>query len=552
MMRAVVASIIHLVITPVVLFLYGLTPVNHLDVFSPRQTILERLLSVSVFALWIVWLWGVWSVFVSARRRTSTSDGIRRLTAPHVTLALATLLAALGGERSPTGTYVGSPVLVDARNSEKIEGTTRLETAALAALSGVLLQRFLERQRNLARSARRGSGYERHPRLAQITLHRLFALQEGVESQKHCQVNRLGEVSIVDDSNSHQLLPLGYGSTGCVSIQLGSETTITIDSTLDVTGIVRFIESVGVLHSSSGVPPISVWHEHRYSKIQIRLSSSHSADTLDESEYRLISSDDGKSALLEPGGVRLIPFTFSSNRKHEFITLSKCLQLKPLPESNEVSNVGDSKSVDLVVRVMGPLEIVCSDGQRIHFKKAKSAELLAWLVLHRDRPSRDIARTAMWESNVQDSTFNNVVSELRRAVKEASPTLDLTDSRHQRLISVPSAIRTDVELMEDAWGIARRHGSPEAWLKVYEYVQLIRGLPFESTNFEWADAEGLTSHIMLKVMNVCGDLAQFFLTQGDVERVFHVTELGLRALPGSEEMLELRQRALGTRSTVKS
>lgn len=551
-MRAIGVTVLHLVVTPVVLILYGLTPVNHLDVFAPRQTLLERLLSVSVFALWIVWLWGAWSVFVSARRHKSPTEGIGRLTAPHITLALATLLAALGGEQSPAGTFVGSPVFVDEHGDEKSEETTRVETAALAALSGVLLQRFFERQRDLSRSARRGSGYACHPRLVQLILHRLFAMQNGAESLKHCQVDNSGAISIVDDVNRHQMLPLGYGSTGCVSVRLGSETTLTIDSTLDVTGIVRFVESVGAIHASPDVQPISVCPEQTYTKIQIRLSSSQSADRPDETKYRLVASEDGNSVLLEPGGVTLVPFTFSSNRKHEFDSLSKCLQLKPLPESDKESNVRDSESVDLVVRVMGPLEIVCSDGRQIHFKKAKSAELLAWLVLHRDRPSRDIARTAMWESNVQDSTFNNVVSELRRAVKDASPTLDLTESRHQRLISVPHVIRTDVELMEDAWGNARRHGSPEAWQKVYEYVQLIRGLPFESTNFEWADAEGLTSHIMLKVMNVCGDLAEFFLTQGDVERVFHVTELGLRALPGSEEMLELRERALGMRSTVKS
>lgn len=548
-MRAIGVTVLHLIITPVVLILYGLTPVNHLDVFAPRQALLERLLTVSVLALWIVWLWGAWSVFVSARRHKSPTDRNGRLTAPHITLALATLLAALGGEQSPAGTFVGSPVFVDVHDDEKSGETTRVETAALAALSGVLLQRFFERQRVLSRSARRGSGYARHPRLVQLILHRLFVMRKGAENPKHCQVDSSGAISIVDDLNHHQLLPLGYGPTGCISVRLGFETTLTIDSALDVAGIVRFIESVRAIDSSPDVQQVCVWHEFRCTKIQIRLPSSHCADGLNETEYRLTASDDYKTALLEPGDVRLVPFGFSSKRKDEFFSLSKCLQLKPLPKCDKTSDLRGSESIDLVVRVMGPLEIVCSDGRQIHFKKTKSAELLAWLVLHRDRPSRDIARTAMWESNVQDSTFNNVVSELRRAVKDAIPTLDLTDSRHQRLINIPRSIRTDVELMEDAWNFARRHGSPDAWLTVYEHVQQIRGLPFESTKFDWADAEGLTSHIVLKAMNVCCDLADYLLQQGDIKKVFQVTEQGLRALPGSEEMLAFREKAMRLRST---
>ena len=491
-------------------------------------------------------------MFVSARRRTSTSDGIRRLAAPHVTLALATLLAALGGERSLAGTYFGSPVLVDVRDDAKSEGTTDVETAALAALSGVVLQRFLERQRNLSRRARRGSGYERHSRLAQVTLHRLFAMRESVKNPEHHLVNPRGALSTISDSDDCFLLPLGCGPNGCVSIRLGSETIINIESNLDVLGIVRFVESVGSILLASEEQSVTIWHEHRYTKIQIRLSSSDSYDGHERAEYHLRPSDDGKTALLEPGGERLIPFTFSPSQRFEFNNLSQCLRLKPLPLNPERSNFRDSQSVDLVVRVMGPLEIVCTNGRKIHFKKSKSAELLAWLVLHRDRPSRDIARTAMWESNVKDSTFNNVVSELRRAVRDANPNLDLVGSRYQRLIDVPSTVRTDVELMEQAWENARRHGSHEAWLKVYECVQAIRGLPFESTNFNWADTEGLTSHIVLKAMNVCCDLAEYLLQQGDIKKVFQVTEQGLRALPGSEEMLAFREKAMRLRSAGAS
>lgn len=551
MMRALVASVLHLVITPVILFVYGLTPDDHLDFFSPHTTSLERLTAVSVFALWAVWAWGVWSVFVAARRGSARLHRAAGLTAPHIVLAFAALLAALGGEGSPAGTQIDNKTIVKSDGDDEPRSLAQIETAALATLAGFVLQQFFHRQIELIRRAHRGVSYERHSRLAQLSLHRLLALRKREEVNKQCQVNSSGSLPSIKSSNDDWLLPLGYGPSGFVSIRLARKTVITLESFLDANGIVTFIESVVNLTVWSGAQFTSVTREHGLTVVQIDLCEAEESSDSEVVEYRLRSAEDAEWVLLEPGNVKIIPFTFSLIRPHEFSTLSNCLQLTPVAEIIEPSHFDASQAVDLVVRVMGPLEIVCSNGRKVHFRKSKSAELLAWLVLHRDRPSRDLARTAMWDSNVQDSTFNNVVSELRRAVKSASPSLDLTESRHQRFIALPDGIRSDVDIMEGAWVRARQVGSSEEWLKVYECAQAIRGLPFESSSFEWADAEGLTSHIMLKVMNVCGDLAEYFLRRGEVDRVFHVTELGLRALPGSEEMLEWRQKALAARSTVK-
>ena len=80
----------------------------------------------------------------------------------------------------------------------------------------------------------------------------------------------------------------------------------------------------------------------------------------------------------------------------------------------------------------------------------------------------------------------------------------------------------------------------------------IRGLPFEGARYDWADAEGLTSHIVLKIMNACADLAEHYLEIGDVNGVYFATSQGLRALPGNEEMIELRSRAMINATTVRS
>ena len=43
---------------------------------------------------------------------------------------------------------------------------------------------------------------------------------------------------------------------------------------------------------------------------------------------------------------------------------------------------------------------------------------MAWLTSHRARPTRSAARTALWEVNVADATFTNVVSDARRALNQ--------------------------------------------------------------------------------------------------------------------------------------
>jgi hypothetical protein len=165
---------------------------------------------------------------------------------------------------------------------------------------------------------------------------------------------------------------------------------------------------------------------------------------------------------------------------------------------------------------------------------------------------RDVARTALWDHSVEDSTFNNVVSELRRAIRAAHPSIDFEIAHNRKKILVPIGIRTDVELLEEARWNVRRDDSVENWRALHEAVSRVRGLPFEGANYDWADAEGLTSHIVLKIMNACTDLARYYLAISDAEGVYFATSQGLRALPGNQEMLELRAQVMNTTTKVNS
>ena len=51
-----------------------------------------------------------------------------------------------------------------------------------------------------------------------------------------------------------------------------------------------------------------------------------------------------------------------------------------------------------MVRVLGQVEVIDRNGLPVAFDRGKALELVAWLSMHRDRPTRAGARTALWDS----------------------------------------------------------------------------------------------------------------------------------------------------------
>ena len=70
----------------------------------------------------------------------------------------------------------------------------------------------------------------------------------------------------------------------------------------------------------------------------------------------------------------------------------------------------------IVVGLLGGIEVRDLDGNPGRFERSKTVELIAWLATHRERSTRSGARTALWELDVRDATFANVVSEARRGL----------------------------------------------------------------------------------------------------------------------------------------
>jgi hypothetical protein len=72
---------------------------------------------------------------------------------------------------------------------------------------------------------------------------------------------------------------------------------------------------------------------------------------------------------------------------------------------------------------------------------------------------------------------------------------------------------------------------------------MVTGMPFAGTGYLWSDAEGVTSSLVLLATGAAIELANHYLSLGDVEGVFWATGQGLKVLAGHEELIALRMRS---------
>ena len=228
----------------------------------------------------------------------------------------------------------------------------------------------------------------------------------------------------------------------------------------------------------------------------------------------------------------------------------------------DLKPVGDEPSVEpvayeLVVRLLGPVAVESADGRPIEFERSKTKELIAWLATHRDRSTRSNARAALWELDVRDNTFSNVVSEARRSMARCVEPPDgeewlgrtLTDA-----LPLHPLVVTDAELIDHALASARLQPPAAAIDTLREALDWITGVPFEGTSYLWPDAEGITSALVLRAITLTTALADHCLSVGDVDGVFGATSRGLQVLPAHEDMIAVRMRAyakIGDRAGVR-
>ena len=210
---------------------------------------------------------------------------------------------------------------------------------------------------------------------------------------------------------------------------------------------------------------------------------------------------------------------------------------------------------DVVVRVLGPPVVETRDGRRIVFNKGKAQELLIWMTEHRHASSRSGARTALWEGIIQDATFSNIVSEVRRALNAVVPleSEEWVPRTFTDELLLHRGVVTDAEILDNA--LRRFQGDPLNSVGNLKSALAATGnLPFSGANYVWADAEGITTSHVMKVVKAAVLLGEYAIQNDDTDLLFFATERGLRVLPGHEELVALRMKGhsrVGNRSAIK-
>jgi len=207
----------------------------------------------------------------------------------------------------------------------------------------------------------------------------------------------------------------------------------------------------------------------------------------------------------------------------------------------------------LMVRVLGPIHVASCAGVSASCERSKATELIIWLSQHRQRPTRSAARTALWDLDVRDATFANVVSDARRAMARAIPPAEGEEWIARTLteeLPLHTGVVTDAQLL--ALRVAHARGLPslDAIDTLRPGVELLAGLPFAGTSYLWTDAEGITSSLILLATGAAIELANHYLLLGDVDGVFWATGQGLKVLSGHEELISLRMRAHARRGDL--
>ncbi|MBA3288987.1 MAG: hypothetical protein H0U21_13385, partial [Acidimicrobiia bacterium] len=200
----------------------------------------------------------------------------------------------------------------------------------------------------------------------------------------------------------------------------------------------------------------------------------------------------------------------------------------------------------LMVRLLGPVGVVDGRGAAVPFGRSKTLELVTWLALHREHSTRQGARTALWELDVRDATFANVVSEARRSMaRHVAPPegAEWLGRTLTEVLPLHDAVVTDADLVRARVEHARTLPPDLAIDTLRPAVELIVDAPFAGTGYLWPDPEGLTSNLVLLATGAATDLAGHCLSMGDVDGVFWATGQGLKVLPGHEELIGLRMRA---------
>jgi len=508
---------------PLGLCVYGLSPIKLVSHFASFQQIMDiELLVRSCFGvlLWVVWICGASSVLyqaVSLRKHGSIepSETIFAKSAAVFVVALWLFTS------QSTSKSINQESAVDRSQVEFLTSThggrNAYQTLMPTAFATMALLSMIE------------SSHRRKLQLSMSGMYdepvskgsRLYWSKLRFQASAASGNNEITRTSQADRCESEVLtIPVGMNGQETVHLTMGRDDQISLKSINDRWAD-EFAMYLKCCLSSSNV--------------RVKIVGSEFSDL---SDICISQTNDGWR--IDKSGVVFSPFVMRREEAESFRSLQLDLA-KPLLKASGLHNVTAIGDWQICVRIMGPVEVANRSWEALRFERSKSTELLAWMVMHRERPTRIAARTAIWEVSIEDSTFNNVVSGVRRAINQNGKNLLAKEGND--VFRIGSEVITDFEILQTAIEKVKLNGGNEDFLALRGALELVRDLPFAGENFIWADTEGITSNVVLTIISGALLLSDFYMSQQDLSGVFWATGQGLKALRGHEALIAMRMKA---------
>ena len=542
-LNSLLVGITFLIGIPVCLVMNGMSPAAQITRFTLLRQMLDTELLIKTVAsgfLWAVWLYGLISVvtqFITFKRYGSIQQSDRLFRKTTATFVVALWLFSSQGSSKSSGqikNFKNSAVEVLVTEKEHQRSEQSLAPSGFAMAS--LLSLFESSQRRKLQLSSRGM-YEqplsaelrmylmqlRYRTLGQPSEMGVSEIPARLESVAATNTNIGEESEDLESGNNRSIvltIPIGSAGEKPVLLPIREHEQISIHSN-DETTAQAFAQYLNCFLSASIV-----------SNKSVQFGSAATSDIN-------ISGHDGQWKI-EPGGVAFTPFVFRKQEAKSLLFLQRELS-RPLVEVPAVRELDKIANWKICVRIMGPVEVADRSWDALRFEKSKSTELLTWLVTHRERPTRIAARTALWEMSIENSTFNNVVSGVRKAINQNGN--NLLERESNDVLKVGAEVITDVQILEAAIDRVKNKGADEDFIMLRDALGLVRDLPFAGEDYVWADTEGITSNVVLTVITGALMLSDFYLSRQDLNGVFWATGQGLKALRGHEELIALRMKA---------
>lgn len=542
-LNSLLVGITFLIGIPVCLVMNGMSPAAQITRFTLLRQMLDTELLIKTVAsgfLWAVWLYGLISVvtqFITFKRYGSIQQSDRLFRKTTATFVVALWLFSSQGSSKSSGqikNFKNSAVEVLVTEKEHQRSEQSLAPSGFAMAS--LLSLFESSQRRKLQLSSRGM-YEqplsaelrmylmqlRYRTLGQPSEMGVSEIPARLESVAATNTNIGEESEDLESGNNRSIvltIPIGSAGEKPVLLPIREHEQISIHSN-DETTAQAFAQYLNCFLSASTV-----------SNKSVQFGSAATSDIN-------ISGHDGQWKI-EPGGVAFTPFAFRKQEAKSLLFLQRELS-RPLVEMPAVRELDKIANWKICVRIMGPVEVADRSWDALRFEKSKSTELLTWLVTHRERPTRIAARTALWEMSIENSTFNNVVSGVRKAINQNGN--NLLERESNDVLKVGAEVITDVQILEAAIDRVKNKGADEDFIMLRDALGLVRDLPFAGEDYVWADTEGITSNVVLTVITGALMLSDFYLARQDLNGVFWATGQGLKALRGHEELIALRMKA---------